>query len=105
MTMRILVAIGLLGWWAIQARAYVPVWRSNQTLMSHVVARAPVKPRALLNYGVVLAAGGRLADGEQFLLAALVAAQQPQVRGFDRALTARDVAVNRAAMAALRGHR
>ena len=97
--MRIVLILALLGWWAVQARAYVPVWQSNETLMRHVVTLAPSKPRALLNYGVMLAAAGRRADGAQLFLAAEVATQGVHVSQFDRRLTARDLATNRAALA------
>ena len=43
-------------------RQYVAIWRTDFTLWEYAVRRAPEKPRTLNNYGVVLAAAGRLED-------------------------------------------
>ena len=43
-------------------RQYATVWRTEFTLWEYAVQRAPEKPRTLNNYGVVLAAAGRLED-------------------------------------------
>lgn len=100
--MRTWLAVALLGWWAVQARAYVPVWASNETLTRHVVEHAPAKPRALLNYGVMVAASGRVDDGEHLMHAAVAASYGAHVPRFERVLTAEAAATNLAAVAALR---
>lgn len=43
-------------------RQYAPIWRSEFTVWAYAVTRAPDKPRPLNNYGVVLAAAGRLEE-------------------------------------------
>ena len=102
---RLVSSVLLLGWWAVQAHAYVPVWRSNEMLTQHVWAQAPEKPRALLNYGVMLAAAGRLDDGEHLMRAAAAASYEAHVPRFEREVTKEAVDANLAAVAALRARR
>ena len=61
------VPVGLVGVLAVAflamasaTRQYVPIWRTEFTVWEYAVRRAPEKPRTVNNYGVVLAAAGRL---------------------------------------------
>lgn len=52
----------------VQTKRYVPVWHSDFTLWSYAVERAPLLPRALINYGKVVIASGERDRGRQIAL-------------------------------------
>lgn len=56
------VVLGLL---ALHARSYALVWTSNVQLWTHAAAVAPLKPRPMNFYGLVLVSQGRWAEAEQ----------------------------------------
>ena len=99
----VIVGVALLAsWWTWQTRHYAPVFASGWTLAQHVVAHAPEKPRALLNYGAFLAVQGRLDEAERVFDATERAVTAPHVPRFDRVETLRDLAGNRQALAQVR---
>lgn len=78
---------------------YAPVWRTEFTVWARAAQLAPEKPRTLNNYGVVLAAAGRLEEARAMFERAHIAGQSPQLPPWDHVegeLRAREnlVAVN-----------
>ena len=97
-----LLVVGLCAWWASQTHTYARVWVSDVTLWHRAVRMAPMKPRPILNWGVMLVAQGRFAAAERVFATALRAAALPHVHPWDRALTETDVARNRQSLQTLR---
>ena len=69
---------------AIATHQYAPVWRTEFTVWAHAARLAPEKPRTLNNYGVVLAAAGRLEAARQVFERAHTAGHSPQLPAWDR---------------------
>ena len=90
--MRVLLAGGLLAWWAVQTAAYLPVWNAPVTLAAHIAQTAPYKPRALVNYGTLLVLHQQVTPARTVLQAAVMASALPHVPAYDR-VRARDAAL------------
>ena len=73
-------------------------WVESLPLAQHVAIHAPDKPRALMNFGVLLASRGQLRGGRALLERAAWATQLPHIRPWDRFLMQRDLAQNWAAL-------
>lgn len=85
--------------WATEAHSYVRVWGDRLSLSAYVAAHAPQKPRALMNYGVLLVSRGSFTDGAALLTQAAHAAQDPHVPVWDRRRLLPELAKNQAALA------
>lgn len=97
----IVLATLLTGFWAVQTHTYVGQWRTPYSIAQHIVEHSPIKPRALMNYGVRLIMQGDLKRGRQFLLLAGAATEAPYIQSWDRRLMRRDLLKNMAALSAL----
>lgn len=84
--------------WSIQTYRYARVWTDRLTLAQYVAEQAPAKPRALMNYGVMLASRGQLAEGQELFFHALSASQLPYIRTWDARLMGLDLAKNMEAL-------
>ena len=84
------VVVVLVGWWAVQTAQYATVWTTPTRLFTHIVEQAPVKPRAWVNYGVMLATAQQFPAARAALHHAERLTDLPSVPAYDKAIT-RDI--------------